>query len=68
MFEYENLRRVVFGNMWFVPVCPHCGRFVKADASVAVNGLEERRKEPNATCAKCGRVEMPFEGYFEKES
>lgn len=65
MYEYENTRRIRYdGGMIFLPVCPKCGRFVKADESVAVNGLGEYVPNPNATCAKCGRVEMPFEGFY----
>ena len=44
--------------------CPKCGRIVKADETLAFNGLGEYMKGPNATCSKCGRVEMPFEGYY----
>ena len=68
MYEYENLRRISYpddyhGNAIFVPVCPKCGRFVKADDSIFINdsGL---KKQSNATCKKCGRIEMPFEGFF----
>lgn len=61
--EYFNLRRQFYGDdtetASYIPVCPHCGRFVKADKQVKPNS-----NEPNATCKKCGRVEMPFEGYF----
>lgn len=69
MNEYENFRRKVYtaeehGDLIFVPVCSVCGRFVKADKSVMVNGLGRLKEEPNATCSKCGRVEMPFEGYL----
>ena len=67
MNAYEGVRRVVYGEdivgATFVPVCPGCGRFVKADATATVNGAGEIKLGPNATCAKCGRVEMPFEGY-----
>ena len=70
MSEYEGTRRKYYGTgkdsgyLSFVPVCPTCGRFVKADDAVAVNGLEQLVEQPNATCAKCGRVLMPFEGHF----
>jgi hypothetical protein len=64
MYEYENIRRRIYeGGLAFVPVCPKCGRFVKADESVFVNGLGELKKAPNATCSRCGRVEMPCEGF-----
>jgi len=71
MYEYEGGPRVSYGDadesMVFVRVCPNCGRFVKADdpLETMVNGLDEvRLPETNATCAKCGRVSMPFEGFF----
>jgi hypothetical protein len=68
MYEYENTKRVTYkGGMVFVPVCPTCGRFVKADKRVTVNGFGDYVSKPNATCSRCGRVEMPFEGYFEEE-
>ena len=68
---YEDFRRVVYGDgATFVPVCAGifdqsegCGRFVKADETVRVSdaGLAP---SPNATCKKCGRVEMLFEGFI----
>lgn len=66
MFEYENVRRVVYGEdrAQFVPVCPKCGRFVKADATVRISEASGPAREPNSTCTKCGRVEMLFEGYL----
>lgn len=65
--EYENVRRVRYGAevdecMLFVPVCPYCGRFVKADKSVWANG-DGLKPVPNAMCSKCGLVQMPFEGW-----
>ena len=64
MCEYEGLHRVIYGEgMTFVPICPKCGRFVKADNKVFANGIDEYIEQPNATCSKCGRIEMPFEGY-----
>ena len=65
---YPDTRRVTYGddNAQFVPVCPKCGRYVKADKTIVTHGCdnEVREDEPNATCARCGRVAMPFEGYF----
>ena len=63
--EYEGTRRVFYGedNACFLPVCPTCGRYVKADDEINING--NGPVGPNATCKKCGRVEMPFEGYIE---
>jgi hypothetical protein len=66
MFEYSETRRQTYEDgMVFVPVCPVCGRFVKADETVTVNGLGEYVSKPNSTCSKCGRVEMPFEGFMD---
>ena len=53
------------GGAYFARVCPNCNRFVKADDTVDVNGLEDIIHKPNATCKKCGRVEMPFTGWYE---
>ncbi len=61
--QYEETRRVTYGEgATFVPVCVTCRRFVRADPSVMVgeNGL---KPGPNATCSKCGRTEMHFEGF-----
>ena len=65
---YPETRRIVYhcddtGDAQFVPVCPSCGRYVKADEAIKC-GLIEVSRVPNATCAKCGRVIMPFEGWF----
>lgn len=68
MFEYEDFRRQNYeGGMVFVPVCPTCGRFVKADDQVFINGLGEYVPRPNADCKRCGRIEMPFEGFVGDE-
>ncbi len=61
--EYESLRRKVYGDgATFIPVCKKCGRFVKADKEIYANdyGLLDA---PNATCKKCGRTKMLFEGW-----
>lgn len=66
-FWNDTSRRVSYdfgdnlGDAVFLPKCPHCGRFVKADESIAANenGIAE---EPNATCKRDGRVQMPFDG------
>ena len=64
-FQYEGLRRIVYvGGATFVPVCEKCGRFVRSDEKIIINGLEELVRQPNATCKRCGRVEMLFEGFF----
>ena len=62
--EYVNIRRVCYDEgATFVPACEKCGRFVKADESVRV-GDAGLSPEPNATCSKCGRVHMLFEGFI----
>ncbi len=54
------------GSAVFIRQCPKCGGFVKADESIRVRWMNQQiSKEPNATCKKCGRVEMIFEGWFE---
>jgi C4-type Zn-finger protein len=63
----ENTNYVMYGEMMFLRRCPTCMRFVKADNTLPYfeNVLtEEKRFEPNATCKKCGRVEMDFLGYI----
>mgnify|MGYP001610076632 CR=1 FL=1 len=64
-FIYPDLQRVVYGEdgAMFIPVCPLCRRFVRSDKTITFNGEEGPKKQPNATCRRCGRVEMPFEGY-----
>lgn len=65
MYEYEGMRRIVYeGGATFVPVCMTCNRFVKADEIVQVNEHSGLRKQSNATCSKCGRTEMVFEGFI----
>jgi len=66
MSDYEGLRRVVYGDdgATFVPVCRCCGRFVRADQVIYINDWSGLKPGPNATCAKCGRTEMLFEGFI----
>ena len=64
--EYENMRRITYGyGTSFIPVCEKCCRFIKADKSIMFNfdGAFDQEK-PNATCKKCGRTKMLFEGYI----
>jgi RNase P subunit RPR2 len=61
--EYEGVRRVKFGGAQFIPVCKKCHRFVKADKTVWLHTSDSQPVEPNATCSKCGRTGMVFEGY-----
>jgi len=71
-FAYENTRRVCygeddeFGAATFVPVCEKCSRFVKADSGMTFRRgkANEIAEKPNATCRKCGRTRMLFEGFL----
>jgi uncharacterized OB-fold protein len=54
------------GGAVFSRRCPQCGRIVKADSSILINGLDEIVQLDNADCKKCGRIEMPFLGFFEE--
>ena len=63
-YSYSNIRRVQYeGGQTFIPVCPKCGRFVKADASILGDIDGRPSKDPNATCKKDGRINMPFVGF-----
>jgi len=63
-FEYINTKRVSYGGATFIPVCMKCGRYVKPDDIIHTNAWDGRLvKKPNATCSKCGRTEMLFEGF-----
>lgn len=60
---WENWPRVSYDGegATFWKVCPKCARFVKADKEIRVSwGDGTPANEPNATCAKHGRVQMPF--------
>jgi hypothetical protein len=63
--EYDGMRRVVYGSNGasFIPVCEKCSRLVKADPVLIVHGDGRVKDVPNATCSKCGRTRMLFEGY-----
>lgn len=70
MNEYENVRRVVYGDSQdeygratFVPVCKGCGRFVKSNETIRIK-METVADEPNAMCSRCGQTQMIFEGFF----
>ncbi len=57
-------RRITYaGGAVFIPKCEKCGKYVKPDKSIKIisTGLKD---EPNATCSKCGRTKMLFEGFF----
>jgi len=55
MYEYENMRRVIYPDK--------SGYYGDANKTIRVSeaGL---KKEPNGKCSKCGDIEMPFEGFF----
>lgn len=65
-YEYINTRRASYKNgATFVPVCMKCSRYVKADKAIKTDFEGSLiNNEPNATCSKCGRTEMLFEGFF----
>lgn len=71
MHEYAEVRRLKYGEAIFIPVCPTCGRFVKADHEMQFKVVADSSGwcdnvepvEPNADCKKCGRVGMLWEGY-----
>jgi len=58
---YENTHRAIYGEddeaLVFLRICRYCGRFVTADDTA-------NRTDINATCKRCGRVLMPFEGLY----
>jgi ribosomal protein L32 len=63
--EYPNTRRVVYEHgAQFVPVCRKCGRYVKADDTIRYSEGRGLANEPNATCSKCGRTKMLFDGFM----
>lgn len=47
-----------YDNPVYYRVCPKCGRYVIADDMTRIP--EYQGNEPNATCKKCGRVQMEF--------
>ena len=63
----ENERYISYDpdgeNLVFVPKCIKCGQYVKADKIVWSSGAG-LRSGPNATCKKCGRTEMLFQGFI----
>ena len=49
----------------FIRQCPECARYVKADETARMRGIDlEEPVGPNATCKRHGRVSMPFVGFF----
>ena len=64
MCNYEGVRRIQYGEgATFVPVCEKCHRFVKPDKTVEISEILGLSKNSNATCSKCGKTKMIFEGF-----
>jgi len=69
MSEPEGPFQSYAGGALYARRCPSCGRIVEADESILINGLDEVVDEgSNATCRKCGRVQMDFIGWFEEKT
>lgn len=64
--SYEEGPYIAYGDdgATFLRVCSKCRRFVKADKTVLIGEESGVAKQPNATCRKCGRVEMEFVGFY----
>lgn len=58
----DKLRHMAYGNLSFHAICQLCGEPVETDISIDIDAKGNFIKKPNATCHKCGRVEMPFDG------
>lgn len=52
------------GMAVFIRVCPKCRCFVRPDDNIFVGEESGLRPGPNATCKRCGRVEMDFQGFM----
>ena len=62
--DLDTGRRIVFGDgAYFIPKCEKCYRYVKADELIPFDWQDQPADRPNATCSKCGRTQMIFEGY-----
>ena len=66
--KLAKLRKRQYGDLLFSAVCPSCGELVATDESIQIHANGDYFKQPNATCSKCGRVEMPFYGSMVKKS
>lgn len=67
MFDtMDECRRVIYGDdgATFICRCSKCGRYVKPDETMLFNRDGEIKLDDNATCSKCGRTQMPFEGFI----
>ena len=65
----ENTPIVIYGEgdlrHAYYRICPKCGRFVKPDEKTKIP--EYQGQKPNATCKRCGRVQMRFCFWFGDE-
>jgi hypothetical protein len=48
----------------FVPVCEKCRQFVRPNKTILTNEITGLKDAPNASCKKCGRTKMLFEGFI----
>lgn len=64
MSDAEGPYQSYDGGATFIRRCVKCNLFVKADRRVFVNEETGLKKQPNATCRKCGRTEMLFVGFL----
>ena len=58
-WQWEGVRRIVYGDATYIPICSKCCRFVKPDEEIRIMS-----DEPNCECSKCGRSTMIFEGFI----
>jgi len=64
-----GVNRVVYdcgenGKALFVPVCPHCGRFVKpGQATGTLEFGDVIQVTAKGQCKRCGEIEMLWEGF-----
>ena len=63
-YTLRKLRHIHYGGLSFHVVCPTCGEPVEPDKSIGVDDNGDYIKENNATCARHGRVQMPYDGKF----
>lgn len=74
MYEFFNEKRIVVDvpdcetdGATFIRRCNICCRFVKVDETLSFKVHKPSGSlcpEPNATCSRCGRTTMIFEGYI----
>lgn len=65
MYEFENERRIIYGDgAMFVRRCAKCCRFVRAPKTMLFNLEGNYIEEDNTHCIKCGPTHLIFEGFF----